>query len=84
MRKVFKFQGQAPHLVPKDTKVLAVRLQSDQLTVWAEISVNLKCNATLKVEVVPTGGVVPDGFIYVETEMVDPFVWHYYVKVEPH
>ena len=27
MRKVFKFQGQAPHLVPHDTKVLAVRLQ---------------------------------------------------------
>lgn len=22
MRKVFKFQGQAPHLVPKDTKVV--------------------------------------------------------------
>ena len=88
MRKVYKFQGQAPHLVPKDTKVLAVRLQTDrmteQLTMWAEVSVNMKSDATLKVEVVPTGGNVPVGFTYVETEMVGPFVWHYYVKIEPH
>lgn len=84
MTVIYKFTARPECFVPRCTKPIAVRMQDGRLMVWAEVNQNMKYDATLRVQTVATGGTVPAGYTYVDTEMEGPFVWHHYVKVDPH
>lgn len=59
-------------------KVLTVHEQNNVPTVWYETLEKPVIPIDVKFTIVPTGGAVPDHYVYVGTAFCGPAVWHVY------
>lgn len=84
MRKVFKYPLQiTPEKqiinLPQGSTIVSVGKQNDQLMIWVEVD---ETRDTFPIEfyVFGTGQEVPADLEHKGTVMIDPYVWHIYVK----
>lgn len=84
MRKIHKHSFEmngGTHLVtlPDGFEIKHVACQNGMTTMWYEFDTATTTYVPTSFAIFPTGGEIPDGWLYVGTAVCPVFVWHLYV-----
>lgn len=65
-------------LLPEDSKVLLVGIQSHLIHIWIELDPEKETKVQHNFRVYPTGAKVPENFVHRGSIQEGSFVWHVY------
>lgn len=68
-------------MLPKNSKILTVQIQNNQICIWAEVDTE-ESLITKEFSIVGTGNPFPTyNVIYIGTVQAHPYVWHVYESI---